>query len=96
MNPIPTLRRLAAVLAGLAAAALVFGAAAPAAFAYRLPPSGGDGAAPGQSPVHTAVAGGMPGWQITLVAVAAAALAAVAAVRADRARVARQMNAPTS
>jgi hypothetical protein len=95
MNPIPTLRRLAAVLAGLAAAALALAAAAPAAFAYRLPPSGG-GPAQGQPPVHTAVAGGMPGWQITLVAVAAAALAAVVAVRADRARVARHMNVPTS
>ena len=35
--------------------------------------------------VHTAVTGGMPGWQITLIAVAAALLAATVAVLVDRA-----------
>jgi hypothetical protein len=41
-------------------------------------------------PVHTIVAGGMPGWQITLIAAAAALLAAAAAVLLDRARSARR------
>ncbi len=36
--------------------------------------------------VHPVVTGGMPGWQITLIAVAAALLAATVAVLADRAR----------
>jgi hypothetical protein len=41
-------------------------------------------------PGHTVVVGGMPGWQITLIAAAAALLAAVLAVIADRIRAARQ------
>ena len=49
---------------------------------------------PGGVPVHTAVytvvTGGMPGWQITLIAVAAALLAATVAVLADRARAGRR------
>jgi hypothetical protein len=36
-------------------------------------------------PVHTVVIGGMPGWQIALIAVGAALLAAIAAVVAYRA-----------
>jgi hypothetical protein len=43
-----------------------------------------------QAPVHTVVAGGMPGWQIALIAAGAALLAAVLAVIADRARAARR------
>jgi hypothetical protein len=35
--------------------------------------------------VHTAVIGGMPGWQIALIAIGAALLAATAAVLAYRA-----------
>ena len=42
------------------------------------------------SHVHTVVTGGMPGWQITLIAVGAALLAATVAVLLDRARAARQ------
>ena len=40
--------------------------------------------------IHTVVAGGMPGWQITLIAAAAALLAAVLAVLLDRAFAARR------
>ena len=36
------------------------------------------------------VVGGMPGWQITLIAIGAALLAATAAVLADRARAGRR------
>ena len=41
-------------------------------------------------PVHTVVAGGMPGWQIALIAIGAALLAATAAVLAYRAWTARR------
>jgi hypothetical protein len=91
MNPIQHLRRLAAALAGLAGALLAFAAAAPAAFAVPPP-------TPGVSirekhpplPVHTVVIGGMPGWQIALIAFAAALLAATLAVLAERAWTARR------
>jgi hypothetical protein len=40
--------------------------------------------------VHTVVVGGMPGWQIALIAVGAALVGAIIAVLADRARTARR------
>jgi hypothetical protein len=40
--------------------------------------------------VHAIVAGGMPGWQIALIAIGAALLAATVAVLADRARAAHR------
>lgn len=46
--------------------------------------------APGPVPVHTVVVGGMPGWQIALIAIGAALLAATIAVLLDRARTARR------
>ena len=90
MNPIHTIRRLASILAGLAAATLTFAAAAPAALATPAPPDPGQ---PGVVPppaIHTVVGGGMPGWQITLIAAGAAALAAVLALLIDRAWAARR------
>ena len=39
---------------------------------------------------HIVVTGGMPGWQIALIAIGAALLAATAAVLADRAWAARR------
>jgi hypothetical protein len=45
--------------------------------------------------VHTIVAGGMPGWQIVLIAIGAAIFAAALAVTLDRVRTAhRQVTAP--
>jgi hypothetical protein len=98
MNPIKYIRRLAAAVAGLAAlaSALVAFGATPA-FA-TMPPGGPDGApvSPNQVPapppvqIHTVVAGGMPGWQIALIAVGAALIAAIAAVLVDRALGARR------
>jgi hypothetical protein len=41
-------------------------------------------------PAHTVVVGGMPGWQIALIAIGAALLAATTAVLVDRARAARR------
>ena len=79
---------MAAILAGLTASLLAISTAAPAAFAYVLPPHPAGGNA-GLPSVHTTVTGGMPGWQIILIA-AAAILAATAAVLPDRARAARR------
>jgi MFS family permease len=89
MNPI---RRLAAALAGLAAALLAFAAAAPAALARPFPPRppGWDKHPPPGAGIHIVVVGGMPGWQIALIAIGAALLAAAAAVLADRARAGRR------
>jgi len=42
------------------------------------------------APTHTAVASGMPGWQITLIAIGAALLAAAAALLLDQAWMARR------
>jgi hypothetical protein len=98
MNHIHRIRRIAVLLSGMAAAALTFGATSPAAFAEHVPPAGGSGP-PGQAPaqVHTVVIGGMPGWQIALIAVGTALLAAALAVLFDRARTARRhLTAPTT
>jgi len=86
------IRRIAAVLGGLAAALAAFGA--PPAFARPDPDGAYAPAAPAQIPVpvqvRTIVAGGMPGWQITLIAVGAALAAAAIAVLLDRALTARR------
>ena len=86
------IRRSASVLAALAGALLAVGTVSPPAFAYRLPPVGGP-AGPVTVPPqlhHVIVSGGMPGWQITLIAACTAAAAAVIAVTLDRARTARR------
>ncbi len=104
MNPIHTLRRAAGILAGLASAALASMAAAPAALAgpaphhsarpsVQFPPVLPAGwykhpSLPLPAPVHTAVTGGMPGWQITLIAVGAVLVGAVMLLA--RARTARR------
>ena len=93
MNPIRRIRRFATVLAGLAAALAAFGV--PPALAVRPPGPGAPGVTtpPGTitppAEVHTVV-GGMPGWQIALIAVVAALLAATLAVLVDRARTTRR------
>ena len=94
-------RRLAAILTALTCALLALAAVVPAASAKMLP----DGGPPywqdlpgAQVPaqINTMAAGGMPGWQITLIAAGAAVLAALLAVTADRARaVRRHMTAPS-
>ena len=95
MNPIRYIRRFAAVLAVLAGAVL----AATPAFA-RLEPDPGGYVAPAPVPAQvqyrTIVAGGMPGWQIALIAVGAALLAATVAVLANRARAARRPAVPAA
>jgi hypothetical protein len=61
----------------------------------------GEDLAPASRPAAPAVtrivvAGGMPGWQIALIAAGAALLAATLAVLADRARAAHRKTAPAS
>jgi hypothetical protein len=99
MNRIKQLRRIAAVLAGLACAWLGAAVVSPAAFA--MIPGPNHETAVIQPPVvpavtHTLVVGGMPGWQITLIAAGAALLAAAVAVLLDRARAARRPTALTA
>ncbi|GEM_PF-1366453 len=82
MNPI---RRLTAAVAGLAGALLAVAAVAPAALARPFPPRppGWDKHPPlplgHVAGIHVVVVGGMPGWQIALIAIGAALLAASAA-----------------
>jgi LPS O-antigen subunit length determinant protein (WzzB/FepE family) len=97
MNRIHPIRRLAGILAGLAGGLLAFTAASPAAFAERVPPPGGGGTVQAPPQVYTIVTGGMPGWQIVLIAVAAAVIAATVAVILDRVWAARRhLAAPTA
>lgn len=87
------LRRILTAMATLAGAVLAL-AATPAAFAENVPPPGeGSGIAPPPPPVRVIAEGGMPGWQITLIALAAALVTAVAAVLIDRARASRKIPA---
>jgi hypothetical protein len=92
------IRRILAALATLAGALVAATAAAPAALAVHVPPPGGAG--PAQTapppPVHTVVVGGMPGWQIALIATGAALAAAALAVLLDRTWAARKVHATTT
>ena len=95
MNPVRHIRRLAGALAGLASALLAFTAVAPAALGRPFPPGSPAWDKHPPLPSHragirTVVAGGMPGWQITLIAAGAALLAATVAVIAYRAWTARR------
>ena len=92
MNGIRRIRRLAYVLAGLAGVLLAFGATP--AFASIPHPGVPAGDPPPVFPAPTQtvtlVTGGMPGWQITLIAIGAALLAATVAVLLDRVRATRR------
>jgi hypothetical protein len=103
MKPTHAIRRSAGILAAIAGALLASLTAAQAALAAPAPHH--TARAPGQFPVlpagwskhpplpahlHTAAAGGLPGWQITLIAATAVVLAAALAVLLARARAARQ------
>jgi hypothetical protein len=95
MNRIRCISRLIAVLAGLAWAWLGLAAASPSAFAQTAVfpvPAGGGSDAPAAVPAITrvVVAGGMPGWQIALIAICAAVSAAASAVLVYRAIAARR------
>jgi|SRR5580692_3253702 hypothetical protein len=93
MNRVPRTRRVAAALTGLALTCLGLAAVAPAAFASIVPPDGsGETTARTAVPAVTriVVAGGMPGWQIALIAAGSALIAAALAVLVDRARTAHR------
>ena len=81
------LRRAAAALAALTCALLASAAIVPAASASIPIPPGGPDVPPATVPVF---AGGMAGWQITLIAIGAALLAAAATLLLDRAWIARR------
>ena len=75
-------RSLGGLLAGLGVLVTALVATGGAALAMQVPGTDGD-AGVVQPPVVTVV-GGMPGWEITLIAVGAALVAAMLAVLADR------------
>jgi MFS family permease len=87
-------RRLGGLLAGLGALVTMLVVTGTAALAMVDPGTGGGVDQP--PPPLAPAAGGMPGWQITLIAVGAALVAAVLAVLADRARSARRRPAVAS
>jgi len=85
MNRFHTIGRLAALVAGLAAVLSAFcGCAVPVAVARVPVPLGGGphrhpslaSQLPGPARVHAALAGTIPGWQLTLMAVTVVLLAA--------------------
>jgi hypothetical protein len=95
MHRIRVIGRLTALLAGLAglAAAWAASGATPALATMNRIPDGDNGSPqllPISTVTRTLVAGGMPGWQIALIAAGAAAAAAIVAVLLDRTRAARQ------
>ena len=94
------IRRFAACLVAMVAAVAASALAVPAAFATVAPPNPPGPTGPVTVPftkhppaVHTVVVGGMPGWQIALIAAGAAVLAAALAVVVDRLLSARRASA---
>ena len=92
-NAVARLRRVIAALAVVTCGLLGWTGAVPAASARVVPiPDGPYRPDPSTAPggtVQVITAGGMPGWQIVLIAVTAALVAAAAAVFLDRARASR-------
>jgi hypothetical protein len=87
------IRRILAAVATLVGA--VMATATTTAARASLPPHGG-GPVGTHTPVHVIATGGMPGWQITLIAAGAALAAAIVAVLAGRAWAARKVHATTA
>lgn len=84
------IQRCLAALAAIGGALLASAAAAPAALAQPDPVGPGPVGDVSTPVIRTVAAGGMPGWQVALIAAAAALVAAVVAVLADRAWAARR------
>ena len=77
MNPIRAIRRTARILAVLASAVLASLAATPAALATPRPrPPGWNTHPPLPAHIHPLATGGIPGWQLTLMAVTVVLLVA--------------------
>jgi hypothetical protein len=87
-------RRLARVLAAVTCGLLAPAAFVPAAFAMTAPGSGAGGSTRYTNTVI--IAGGMAGWQITLIALGAALLAAAGTLLLERVRAARRAAAATT
>jgi len=88
------LRRIFAAVVTLTGAVLAL-ATAPAAMAKPLPPP--DCCTSGaNAPVTFITGGGMPGWQIALIAAGAALAGAAIAILLDRARAARKTHLTTA
>jgi hypothetical protein len=87
------LHRLAAALAAVTCTLLASAVIMPAAWAINVIPNDGPAQAPAGGEL---TAGGMPGWQITLIALGAALVTATAAVLLDRARGARRAASATT
>jgi len=84
-------RRLGALLIAVCGLTGAFAGIGPAAFA-QIPPDPFERTGPAAQvapAVHVTVAGGLPGWQVAIIAIAAAVVTSVAAVVIDRARAAR-------
>ena len=93
MRTIKSLSRLGVVLAGLAVVAVSLASSASASTTMIPAGDGGGATATDTGPVtvvRTVVVGGMPGWQIALIAVVAALVTAFAAVLVERTRMARR------
>lgn len=92
MNTIRHIRRLTGILSACAGAVLALAVASPAMAATASVPHYGPSVAhaPVPAPIYTVITGGMPAWQVTLIAAGAAILAAILTVTADRARAARR------
>jgi hypothetical protein len=90
------IRRILTALATFTGALLALTAASPGALAVRVPPPGGSRFHPARPPTVTVVVGGMPGWQIALIAAAAALVAAAVAVLLDRAWTAHKAHPTTA
>ena len=88
------LRRILAAAITLTGTVLAL-ATAPAAFARPLPPPDCC-ATSANAPVTLITGGGMPGWQITLIAAGAALAGAALAILLDRAWAARKAHAATA
>ena len=88
------LRRILAAVVALAGTVLAL-ATAPAAFARPLPPPDCCATDATTGSVTFITGGGMPGWQITLIAVGAALAGAALAVLLNRAWAARKTHPAT-
>jgi hypothetical protein len=84
------IRRILATVAALAGAVLATTAA------HASPPPHGGGPAGTPGPIRVIATGGMPGWQIILIAAGAALAGAVMAVLADRGWAARKAHTTTA
>jgi hypothetical protein len=96
MNTTHRMHRLIGILAAAACALLAFAAPSPALAQTTSVPPYGPPASIAPAQVHTVIVGGMPGWQIALIALAAALCAATMAVVLDRARAARRAASATT